>query len=75
MVTTLSAWAEFVAHLAMIVIWVPSLTTGATKVPSLEIDPADAAQVTAVLLVPCTVAVKCSCIPGLRTALRGETAT
>jgi len=57
------------------VIWVPLLAIGATKVPSLKIDPADAAQVTAELLLPCTVAVNRCCAPGLSMALRGETAT
>ena len=69
------AWAEFTALFAVTVIWVPSLTTGATKVPSVEIEPADAIQVTAVLLVPCTVAVNLCCEPGPRMVLPGETAT
>jgi hypothetical protein len=59
---------------AVIVIWVPTLAAGAVNVPLLEIVPADADQVTAELLVPCTVAVNCCCVAGLNIAVRGETA-
>jgi len=45
------------------------------KTPSFVIDPADADQVTAELLVPCTVAVNCCCVAGLIVAALGETAT
>ena len=54
---------------------VPSIAVGAVKVPSLAIVPFDAAQVTAVLLVPLTVALNRCCAPGARVTLLGETET
>jgi len=57
------------------VTWIPSPVAGAVKTPSFVIDPPDAAQVTAELLVPCTVAVNCCCVAGLSVAVLGETAT
>lgn len=68
------ALAELLTLVAVMVIWVPTLAAGAVKMPSLAIDPADADQVTAELLVPCTVAVNRSCEAGLNAAVRGETA-
>jgi hypothetical protein len=72
MVTTLRAvWVGW-WRLADTVIRVPSLAVGAVKVPSLAIAPFDAAQVTAVLLVPLTVAVNRCCAPGARVTVLGE---
>jgi hypothetical protein len=45
------------------------------KVPLLEIEPADADQVTTELLVPLTVAVNRCCAIGLRVAVRVEITT
>jgi hypothetical protein len=55
------------------VIWVSVFAAGAVKVPSLEIEPADADQVTTELLVPLTVAVNRCCTVGPTVAMRGET--
>lgn len=60
---------------AVTVIWIPWFAAGAVKTPSLVIDPADADQVTAELLVPCTVALNCCCAAGVSVAVLGETAT
>jgi hypothetical protein len=59
---------------AVMTIWVPLFAAGALKLPSLEIEPADADQITAVLLFPRTVAVKRSFAVGLRLTVLGETA-
>lgn len=48
-------------------------TLGAVKTPALEILPADADQLTAVLLVPCTLAVNCRFPPAVTLVLVGET--
>ena len=55
--------------------WVPSLAAGAVKVPSLEIEPAEADQVTAVLLVSATVAANRCFAVGPRVVVEGETTT
>ena len=60
---------------AVTVIWVASFTVGATKLPSPAMEPADASHVTAELAVPRTIALNCSCAPGLRVVLVGEIAT
>jgi len=52
-----------------------AVTVGAVNRPALEILPALADQVTAVLLVPCTVAPNCCLPPELRLAVVGDTAT
>ena len=52
----LDVFAELVA---VTVTLVAALTVGAVKRPVLETVPADADQVTAVLVVPCTLAVNC----------------
>jgi hypothetical protein len=57
------------------VICVSLLAAGVVKVPSLEIEPADADQVTAELLVPATVAVNRCCAVGPRVVVAGETTT
>jgi len=49
------------------------LTFGAVNMPPLETVPAVADQVTAVLLVPCTVAENCCVFPEVRVVLVGET--
>jgi hypothetical protein len=51
------------------------VTLGAVNNPLLETVPADADQVTAVLLVPCTVAENCCVLPDVRVVLPGETVT
>lgn len=48
-------------------------TVGAVNMPALEILPAEADQVTAVLLVPCTLAVNCRLPPAVTLVLVGET--
>jgi hypothetical protein len=66
----LEVFAELVA---VTVTLVAALTVGAVKRPLLETVPADADQVTAVLVVPCTLAVNC-CVPAeVRDELVGET--
>jgi len=49
------------------------LTFGAVNIPALETVPAVADQVTAVLLVPWTVAENCCVFPDVRVVLDGET--
>jgi hypothetical protein len=66
---------ELATLVAIMVTWVPSLAAGVVKVPSLEIEPADADQVTAVLLVPATVAANRSLAVGARIVAAGEMAT
>jgi len=53
----------------------PMAEEGDVKVPSEEIDPAEAHQLTAELLVPRTVAVNCCRVPGVSVAEVGETVT
>jgi hypothetical protein len=66
----LEVFAELVA---VTVTLVAALTVGAVKRPLLETVPADADQMTAVLVVPCTLAVNC-CVPAeVRDELAGET--
>lgn len=51
------------------------VTLGAVNKPLVEITPAVADHTTAVLLVPCTVALNCLVPPDVRLALVGDTAT
>jgi hypothetical protein len=60
---------------AVTVTLVLPLTTGAVNMPLLETTPALEDQVTAVLLVPCTVAANCWALPDVTLALFGETDT
>lgn len=62
----------FAALVARTVTVVAADTFGAVKLPALEIDPALALHVTAVLLVPCTVAENCCELPAVRLPLTGE---
>jgi len=59
----------------VIVICAPLLVAGAVNVPSLEIEPAEATQVTAELPEPCTVAVNRCWAVGLNVAVGGSTDT
>lgn len=73
-----NALALFVGSAALVartVTAVALVTVGAVKAPELVIDPAVADQVTAVLLVPCTVAENCLLLPEARLTLVGVTAT
>jgi hypothetical protein len=51
------------------------VTLGAVNRPPVETTPAVAVHTTAVLLVPCTVALNCLVPPDVRLALVGDTAT
>ncbi len=63
------------ALVAVTVTLVLPLTVGAVNIPPLDIEPAVADQVTAVLLVPCTVAANCLLFPAVKLTLFGETET
>ncbi len=65
----------FALLVAVTVTLVAPLTVGAANRPLLEIVPADADQVTPVLVVPCTLAVNCFVLPDVRDVLVGETVT
>ena len=60
---------------AVTVTLVPALTFGAVNMPPAETAPAEADQVTAVLLVPWTVAENCWVFPDVRVVFVGETVT
>jgi hypothetical protein len=75
-VTVALAFLVESAELAAVTVTVVLLlTVGAVNNPPLEIEPAVADQVTAVLVVPWTVAVNCCVLPDPTLALVGETAT
>ena len=63
------------ALVAVTVTFVPLVTLGAVNRPPVETVPADDAQVTAVLLVPCTVAANCCVLPEVNVVELGETLT
>jgi hypothetical protein len=71
----LAFFEVFALLVAVTVTLVAALTVGAANKPLLEIVPADADQVTPVLVVPCTVAVNCLVFPDVRDVLVGETVT
>src|SRR5206468_2846058 len=71
----LAFFEVFALLVAVTVTLVAVLTVGAANRPLLEIVPADADQVTPVLVVPCTLAVNCFVLPDVRDVLVGETVT
>ena len=71
----LAFFVVFALLVAVIVTFVDVVTVGAVKRPLLETEPADADHVTAVLLVPCTLALNCCVFPEVTLALLGDIAT
>lgn len=69
----LAFFEMFALLVAVTVTLVATLTVGAANRPLLETVPADADQVTAVLVVPCTLAVNCFVFPEVRDVLFGDT--
>jgi hypothetical protein len=76
--TTTLALACFVGSAALVAVTVTLellVTVGAVNMPPVETEPEEVDHVTAVLPVPCTVAVNCWLLPDVKAAAFGETVT